>query len=450
MATDSQGQRTFLALGGLLLAGLLLAFVLPKPVEHRSAGRVQVRLWHMWTAEWKTVVDEIVERFNRSQDKYEVIALSVPGMGGADTKFVLAVAGGDPPDVMAQWNPVIPSWVEAGLLQPLDAFMTPGEWATLRQEMYPVARKIGVYRDRLYGVTTGLNLWACYYLPAHFREAGLDPDAFPTSLEDLFKVGARLDRFEGANLTRMGFMPQLFGFNVTLFGPGFYDETKQEVTVFTPENLRALTVFSAEQARLGFDNVARFQAGINQFSFAAGWPFIGGHYSICLDGQWRVEQIARYAPELEYRTAPMPPPAGGRTRAGFSNGNFMVIPVGAKCPDGAWDFIKFWSGIENPERAAEIYVMGGWLPLKPAIVQAPAYQAYLRKYPQFQTFVDLLSSENIQVAAPVPYTSYLADRVTRANDMALQGLLSPEKALRELETEVRQEQLRRKEFGYVD
>jgi len=69
MATDSQGQRTFLALGGLLLAGLLLAFVLPKPVEHRSAGRVQVRLWHMWTAEWKTVVDEIVERFNRSQDK---------------------------------------------------------------------------------------------------------------------------------------------------------------------------------------------------------------------------------------------------------------------------------------------------------------------------------------------------------------------------------------------
>jgi hypothetical protein len=64
--------------------------------------------------------------------------------------------------------------------------------------------------------------------------------------------------------------------------------------------------------------------------------------------------------------------------------------------------------------------------------------------------VDLLSSENIQVAAPVPYTSYLADRVTRANDMALQGLLSPEKALRELETEVRQEQLRRKEFGYVD
>jgi multiple sugar transport system substrate-binding protein len=146
----------------------------------------------------------------------------------------------------------------------------------------------------------------------------------------------------------------------------------------------------------------------------------------------------------------MPPPAGGRTRAGFSNGNFMVIPVGAKCPDGAWEFIKFWSGIENPERAAEIYVMGGWLPLKPAIVQAPAYQAYLRKYPQFQTFVDLLSSENIQVAAPVPYTSYLADRVTRANDMALQGLLSPEKALRELETEVRQEQLRRKEFGYVD
>ena len=44
----------------------------------------------------------------------------------------------------------------------------------------------------------------------------------------------------------------------------------------------------------------------------------------------------------------------------------------------------------------------------------------------------------------------LSDRVTRANDMALQGLISPEEALRDLEKEIRQELLRRKEFGYVD
>ncbi len=453
MAAETGSPRagqTFLALGILVLAGLVLSFALPKPAERAYPDRIPVRLWHMWTAEWKTVVDEIVARFNESQDTYEVIALSIPATGGADTKFVLAVAGGDPPDVMAQWNPVIPSWVDSGLLRPLDELMPPEQWETLRQEMYPVARKIGIYRGRLYGVTTGLNILACFYHPAHFREAGLDPDAFPTSLEELFEVGKRLERFDGRNLTRMGFLPQPLAHNATLFGDGFYDWHRGEVTVFTPENLRAVEVFAEQRARLGYDNVARFQAGTNQDSFAGGWPFIGGHYSICVDGQWRVEQIARYAPQLEYRTAPVPPPKGGRARAGFSNGNFMVIPKGARCPEGAWEFIKFWSGIENPERAAELYVMAGWLPLKPDIARAPAYQAYLRKYPQFQTFVDLLPSENIQTAAPVPYSTYLADRITRANDMSLRGLLTPEQALRELEKEVRQEQERRREFGYVD
>jgi multiple sugar transport system substrate-binding protein len=237
---------------------------------------------------------------------------------------------------------------------------------------------------------------------------------------------------------------------VALFGDGFYDWKTEEVTIFTPENLRALTVFAEDRKRLGFDNVTRFQAGVNRDSFSAGWPFIGGHYSIAVDGQWRVEQLARYAPGLEYRTAPFPPPAGGRTGASFTNGNFMVVPTAARCPEGAWAFIKFWSGIENPERAAELAVLGGWLPLTPAVVAAPAYQEYLRKYPQFRTFVDLLSSPNLQPEPPVPYTTFLSDRIKRADDMALRGRLTPEQALRELQIEVDRERARRKEFGYVD
>ena len=49
-------------------------------------NRIPVRFWHMWSAEWKDVVDRIVDRYNRSQDKYEVIALSVPS--GGDAKFL--------------------------------------------------------------------------------------------------------------------------------------------------------------------------------------------------------------------------------------------------------------------------------------------------------------------------------------------------------------------------
>ena len=318
----------------------------------------------MWTAEWKTVVDRIVTRFNESQDKYEVIALSVPSTS-ADAKFLLAVVGGDPPDLMAQWNPIIPTWAQSGMLRPLDDLMTPAERERFFREAYPIAKKIGVYQDRLYGMAIGVNVFALYYRPEQLREAGLDPDHFPESLETLVEWGAKLDRFDSqGNLTRLGFLPSWFKMYAPVFGGGFYDWQKQQLTLATPENLRCLSYLMGARQRLGVEVVTRFDSAQNA-GFGMEWPFLSGTFSITLDGQWRVEQLAKYAPNLDYRVAPIPPPQGGRRFAGWSSGNFMVVPTSARHAEGAWEFIKFWSGFSDPESAAEFHTWGGWLPAFP-------------------------------------------------------------------------------------
>jgi multiple sugar transport system substrate-binding protein len=143
----------------------------------------------MWTAEWKAVVERIVDRFNESQVLYEVVPLSVPGTA-ADSKFLLSVAGGDPPDVMAQWNQVIPKWADSGLLIPLNDLMSPEEWKEIQRTTYPAALKIGMYKGNLYGVTTGLDIYACYCRLADLRDAGLDPNQFPETLEELVHWGS--------------------------------------------------------------------------------------------------------------------------------------------------------------------------------------------------------------------------------------------------------------------
>jgi len=440
---------TLWALVAVVAAGFVVSFALPQPQQRKYPQRLPVRFWHMWTAEWKTVVDEIVDEFNRSQDVYEVIALSVPPADG-QRKFVLAVAGGDPPDVMAQWDPVIPNWADSGLLQPLDELLPPEQWEELRRSMYPVARKIGTYKGRFYGVTIGLNIWACYYRLDHLEAEGLRPEDFPKTLEELCVWGQRLNRFdERGNLTRLGFLPEWYAMIAPLFGDGFYDWHSGKLLIDTPDNLRALEFLTEQRRKLGYDNVVRFRAGLTT-GFAGGWPFISGAYSITVDGQWRVEQLRKYAPELRYGTAPLPPPAGGRKHAGWSNGNFMVIPRGARQRAGAWEFIKFWSGIENPQRAASLYIKGGWLPLRPEIAAAPAYRQYIQRNPQFQTFLDVLPSENIHPTPPVPYQVVLWDNINRADDLAMRGLKTPAEALRWLREQIEQEQARRREFGYAD
>jgi multiple sugar transport system substrate-binding protein len=438
--------------GGLFLgtAALILVFALPGPPSRQYPDRIPVRFWHMWTSDWKVVVERVVQRFNESQDRYEVIPLSVPGTG-ADSKFLLSVAGGDPPDVMAQWNQVIPKWAESGLIIPLNNLMTPEEWEAFQRTTYPAALKIGMYQGNLYGVTTGLDVHACFCRLADLREAGLDPGQFPQTLEELVQWGERLQKLtpEGRPI-RIGFLPIMFAMYAPGFGGGFYDWTSGELTLDTPENLRALTFLVNERKKLGFENVVRFESGLSIGTAHAQWPFISGAYSITVDGQWRVEQIAQYDPDLEYATFPLPPPEGGRRHFGWVNGNFMVIPAGAKEAQGAWEFIKFWSGIEEPERAAEFYTWGGWLPMNPMIAEAPKYQEYVRKHPQFETFLELLPSENLHPAPPVPYQVYLWDRIIRADDAAQRGTLSPEAAIQRLKQDVAQEMATRREFGYKD
>ncbi len=410
--------------------------------------REKVVMWHMWTAEWKKVVDRIVLRFNESQDKYELIALSVPS-SAADAKFLLAVAGGSCPDIMCQWSQVIPSWAEKGILLPLNELMTPEEWADFKKTTFPCAKKIGIYKGKLYGVTTGMNSLACYYIPQDFRDAGLDPDRFPKSLEELVEVGHKLNKFDPhGNLIHMGFMAKWWLNYVNGFGGGFYDWKNNKLTLDDPGNLRALEFLAEQRKYLGFQNVVRYESGLQTGVGGAEWPFISGSYSIVVDGQWRVQQLAKFAPELEYRTAPIPPPVGGRPNYCHSNGNFILIPRGAKNVKGAWAFAKFWSGLERPERAAEFATWGGWLPINSRVVNSPIYQKYIREHPQFRTFVNLLASENVRPSSPVPYQNFLADRILRADDLAMRGTLTPRQAIEELKKDVAQEMKRRKELRY--
>jgi multiple sugar transport system substrate-binding protein len=445
--------RWFVLGVGLLLLVALFAAPARRTKEltaRKYPERVPVRFWHMWSAEWKDVVDRIVDRYNTSQDKYEVVALSVPG-SAADTKFLLGSIGGDPPDVMAQWNPVIPTWANNNLLTPFEELMTSEEKAAYDRDAYPVVKRICYYKGKTYGIPIGLNLLGAYYLPEHLTAAGYDPDKFPTSLEELAKMSDRLtQRDADGNLKRIGFLPSDFQHTAPLFGGKVYDWKTGQLTFVTPENLRALEFLVGHREKLGYDQVVRFQAGLNTASFAGGWPFIGGAYSVCIDGQWRVEQLGKYAPNLKYRTAPVPAPKGGVPGAGFSNGNFMIVPRSAKEKAGAWDFIKFWSGLTNPERAAEFYTWGGWLPLSDRIAKAPHYQAYIRKYPQFKTFVDAVRSPDIQVAPPVPYQVFINDEIGRNEDLSIRGTVTPKAALEQIDRKVNQERARRRELGYAE
>lgn len=425
----------------------MIADAQPLPARHRPHARIPVIYWHMWSGQWKPAMDKVVADFNASQDTYEVIALQVP-YGQADSKLMMSVAGGEPPDVMAQWTQAVSTWSEDSILQPLDPHMTPEERRFFEHDTFPVIHDNGWYKGHLYGLVMSVDVYACYYRPADFRTAGLDPDHFPQTLAELTAMGRKLDQKDASGkFTRLGFLPQGFTNYAPSFGGGFYDANTGQTLLNTVPNRRAMSYLVDTSKQIGLDKVRRFNSGLKSQNGAA-WPFIDGSFAVALDGEWRVLQLAKFAPNLEYRVAPLPPPAGGKPLASFSNTGFLTIPAGAKHAEGAWEFIKFWSGLDNPERSAKYNVSFGWLPSSPRMARSRDYQAFLRKYPPYRTFVTLAASPNLVTTPPVPYQLFLLDRISAADDLAARGALSTEQALIKLEQDTERERTRRRRLGY--
>ena len=126
----------------------------------------------------------------------------------------------------------------------------------------------------------------------------------------------------------------------------------------------------------------------------------------------------------------------------------MIIPTSAKQKQGAWDFVKFWSGITDPATAAEFYVWGGWLPPNDKVANAPIYREYVRKFPQFGTFVKAIRSDNIRAQPPVAYQVFINDTIRKEEDLALRGKVTPKEALANVKSLLSLEIERRKRLGY--
>ena len=82
------------------------------------------------------------------------------------------------------------------------------------------------------------------------------------------------------------------------------------------------------------------------------------------------------------------------------------------------------------------------------MAKSPDYQAFLREYPKYQTFVDLAASRNLVTTPAVPYQLFLMDRIAAVDDLAMRGALTPAQALTKLEKDTARERARRAELGY--
>lgn len=424
----------------LLLAFGAVAWATPYVLTSDGSGvppgREPVVFWHFWGGAERGAVQDVVRRFNESQDRYWVEEVPVPGQN-LDMKFFMALAGGDFPDVLNQDEQIVAQWSDRGILRPIRELTTnEDEYRALIDWLSPPAKSIGTYRSELYALCNAIDIRALLY-----RTDALDGAPPPNTIAELDAIAKR----DLGDPSRILFLPddrRLWAWGV-VFGGEFFDPATGQVTPNHPRIVEALEWMVSYTEFHGLQKIRAFRSTNREAG--AGSMLIDGRYGMMMDGQWRVAEMDEYnateraagKPTIDYGVIPLPAPNGGRERAGWVNGNFFVVPKGSKNPRGAWEFMKFWSGFGGHEaEAAVTATSGGWIPASRHVVAQPAFQRYLELHPNFRVFVELAESPNQFPTPPVPAQAYYFERVNHAAEEALSLAKSPQQALDEAARDV--------------
>ncbi|MGI9515940.1 MAG: ABC transporter substrate-binding protein, partial [Pirellulaceae bacterium] len=180
----------FFTLSLLLVAGLLISHRL---ASERAASRAENRdrsevvFWHFWGGADRDVVEDVVRQFNESQNEYFVRAIAMPG-NNLQAKLFLSIAGGDPPDLVNQDDPIVGDWASRNIILPLDELCEAETVAAIAGHLLPAARKLGTWKDRLYGVCNGLDIRALYYNKTALDEHDLTVPRTPADLDQIART----------------------------------------------------------------------------------------------------------------------------------------------------------------------------------------------------------------------------------------------------------------------
>ena len=368
------------------------------------ADREEVIFWHFWSGPDGEVVEDVVRRFNQSQNIYFVRAVSMPG-NNFDMKLFLSITGGAPPDLINQDDPIVGDWAFRGAIYSMEEVAPAEEIRQMRSWLLPSARSLGEYDGRLYAVCNGLDIRALYFNRELVEEALAESAPVELkSVEQLDRIAQLCTKYTDGELSRIGYLPdprRLWAWG-PVFGGDFYNEQTGQVTADDPLIVTALEWMAGYRQRLGANAVATYRQNDQSLPNKM-FPLLANRYAVILDGQWRVRDIeaaqaasrASGRPVTRYGVWPLPYKSR-QGKAGWVNGNVFLIPRRANNTKGAWEFIKFWTGMDGHEKdAAETCMAGGWIPVSKQVAESEEFQTYLNEHPLFARFVDLAATDQV-------------------------------------------------------
>ena len=416
---------TPLAFLGIAATILYSEYVVRAPAKD---DKIHITYWEKWTSFEGDAIKDTVDEFNRSQNRIHVDLLTISSI---ERKTLLAIAGGDPPDVAGLYGPNMAQYADDNAVMPLDAYCRKA--GISRDQYVPVFWDMGSYHGHQYCLPTTPASTALHYSRKMLKDAGLDPDHPPQTIEEMDAASEKITTYTpDKKLDKTGFLPSEPGwFNWYwgyVFGGKLWDG-KDKITANSTENVRAFKWVQTYSKKFGGTNIQSFHNGLGNFSSPQN-GFLDGKVAMEIQGVWMYNFISKYAPKMEtpvreWGAVPFPHPADRPDLAAttIADEDIVVIPRGAKHPDEAFEFIKFLQSQKGMEMLCLKQRKNS-----PLLAVSPGFYAN-HPNPFIKLFTDLPKGANVVTPPKIGIWPEYLDALNNAFDEISLEKKTPQEAL---------------------
>jgi len=405
---------------------------------------VHIIYWEKWNNFEGEAMQHCVNAFNAhsrealtsSDTKFRARFLSPSGqqifvhllsVTQVNQKTLLAVSGGIPPDVAGLWSRDVPNFARFNAALPLEDWLKRDGPA--REEYQPPFWNMCVYDGKVFALPTTPATVALHWNKKLFREAGLDPETPPRTIQELDAFNEKLTKLDAdGKITQMGFHPGEpgwwnYGWGNWFGGPHVSSDGRT-LLLDSKEWLAAFNWLNGVAEKYGRDQVRSFRGGLGNFDSPQN-AFISGKVAMVLQGVWMANFIRMYNPALEWGAAPFPMPGGtAKDPVTLVQADVLIVPRGAAHPEEAWKFVRYVSSLgalDDPDAPLEgieilCFYQGKNTPFRK--VSRAFSQKFQRQYENeyIKVFMRLGESKNAQIEPVMPMWGEIRQAVASAYD----------------------------------
>jgi multiple sugar transport system substrate-binding protein len=365
-----------------VIAALLFVMLIPGCDQLREEpvppGRILITFWHGMSGPLGRVLTSMIDDYNTSQDTYFVRSVNMGSYDTLQQKILASVVARRSPDISQNYEALTLKLSRAGKLVCLDDLIAqePDPEAFV-DDIIPVMLANNTFDGQLWSFPFNKSVPVLYYNKDMFRDAGLDPDAPPRTINEMREYVRVLTRDTSGDGR-----PNIQGYGHTIRNEWNWS------CIFRSSGGR---LYDAENRRVFLDSDAGYIA--TQFYY----DMIVNGYSRYAEGfdhqnDWLAGNIAMFQSSIvsrvfmagrinfDHGVAPIPQ-GDARNAVVLSGTNINIFDNGD--PDkiaGAWDFIKWFTNTENGARWS---IETTYMPVRQSSLETNVMQEMFEKDPNF-------------------------------------------------------------------